>query len=383
MHSGVGSSVQEASAIPRENHPPQRLGATMTPERELSLMSAPTSVATASGEPRFGTYQGELPEVDLQKLTGRWAPATELNRLLKRKRWQYTLVSTREVVALFAVVDVGYSANAFAVALDLRERKLLCDVSFLGVPRLLSEVSNCPGAGLEASFRTLGGKMSARRGPTDERYQLRVDVSRVHTGNLRSFDWDGQLLVAGSPPALTVIAPVQGDGFVNVTQKRNGMLASGTLKAGGRHFRLDGGVGGMDYTQGYLARRTAWRWAFLAGRLADGTPVGLNLVEGFNLGQGTNENALWLGDRLIPLGRASFEYDRRELMNPWRVRTDDGAVDLRFTPLHVHREDRDLRVIVSRFAQPLGLFEGTVKVEGRTYDLTAMPGVTEDQDMIW
>ncbi|WP_375768363.1 DUF2804 domain-containing protein [Archangium gephyra] len=355
----------------------------MTPERELSLLPAPASVATASGEPRFGTYQGELPEVDLSRLKGRWAPAAAPARLLKRKRWHYTLAATPEVLALFAVVDVGYSANAFAVALDLKEQRPLCDVSFLGAPGPLAEVGDKPGAGLTASFRTLGGRLTARRGEDDERYHLQVDVSRLRTGSLQSFQWNGDLLVAGGPPALTVIAPVEGDGFVNVTQKRCGMLSFGSLEAGGKRFRMDGGVGGTDYTQGYLARHTAWRWAFLAGRLADGTPVGINLVEGFNESTGINENALWLGQRLYPLGRARFEYDRRELMSPWRIRTDDGAVDLRFQPLYVHREDHDFKVVVSHFAQPLGLFEGTVRVGGQTHRLSGVPGVTEDQDMLW
>ncbi|REG29667.1 uncharacterized protein DUF2804 [Archangium gephyra] len=349
----------------------------------MDLLPAPASVATASGEPRFGTYQGELPEVDLSRLKGRWAPAAAPARLLKRKRWHYTLAATPEVLALFAVVDVGYSANAFAVALDLKEQRLLCDVSFLGAPGPLAEVGDKPGAGLTASFRTLGGRLTARRGEDDERYHLQVDVSRLRTGSLQSFLWNGDLLVAGGPPALTVIAPVEGDGFVNVTQKRGGMLSFGTLEAGGKRFRLDGGVGGTDYTQGYLARHTAWRWAFLAGRLADGTPVGLNLVEGFNESSGINENALWLGSRLYPLGRAHFEYDRRELMSPWRIRTGDGAVDLRFQPLYVHREDHDFKVVVSHFAQPLGLFEGTVRVDGQTHRLSGVPGVTEDQDMLW
>ena len=252
---------------------------TMISERDLTLLPAPNSIATAAGEPRFGTYQGELPSVDLDRLKGRWAPVAARQRLLKRKRWHYTLAATPEVLALFAVVDVGYSANAFAVALDLKEKRPLCDVSFLGAPGPLAEVSDKPGAGLTASFRTLGGRLSARRGDDDERYRLQVDVSRLRTGSLQSFQWNGDLLVAGGPPALTVIAPVDGDGFINVTQKRGGMLAFGTVEAGGKRFKLDGGVGGTDYTQGYLARHTAWRWAFLAGRLADGRPVGLNLVE--------------------------------------------------------------------------------------------------------
>jgi hypothetical protein len=247
----------------------------------------------------------------------------------------------------------------------------------------MAEVGDRPGAGLVASFRTLGGRISARRGEEDERYQLEVDVSRVRTGSLQSFQWNGELLVAGGPPALTLIAPVEGDGLVNVTQKRGGLLALGSLEAGGKRFRLDGGVGGLDYTQGYLARHTSWRWAFAAGRLMDGTPIGLNFAEGFNEGAGDNENGFWVGDRLYPLARARFEYDSKELLDPWRITTADGAVDLRFKPIYVHRDEKDLRLVVSHFAQPVGLFDGTVRVGGRTYTLVSVPGVTEEQDMLW
>jgi len=354
----------------------------MTPERELPLPPVPNSVATSQGEPRFGKYLGELREVDFGRLKGRWAPAMAA-RLLKRKRWHYTFAATPEVAAFFAVVDLGYSSSAFAVAIDLKERRPLCDVSFLGVPGPLAEVGDRPGAGLSASFRTLGGRVSARRGEDDERYRLEVDVSRVRTGSLQSFQWRGELLVAGGPPPLTLIAPVESDGLVNVTQKSGGLLALGSLEAGGKHFRMDGGVGGMDYTQGFLARHTSWRWAFAAGRLADGTPIGLNFAEGFNEGAGDNESVFWVGNRAYSLGRARFEYDPKELLDPWRVTTVDGAVDLRFKPIYVHREEKDLRLVVSHFAQPMGLFEGTVRAGGRTYTLVGVPGVTEEQDMLW
>jgi hypothetical protein len=283
------------------------------------------------------------------------------------------------------VVDLGYSASAFTVALDVKERRPLCDVSFLGAPRAQAKVGDRPGAGLEATFRTVGGKVGVRRGEGEEDYRIEVEVGRLRTQSLYPLVWKGGLQVAGGPPALTVVAPVEGEaGGVNVTQKRGALRASGTLEVGGRLFNLAGGVGGTDYTQGYLGRRTSWRWAFGAGRLGDGTPVGFNLVEGFNEGvAAANENALWVGDKTYPLGRARFEYDKRELLDPWVVRTVDGAVELRFRPLYVHRQERNLRWIVSRYLQPLGLFEGTLKAEGRTYELNAVPGVTEEQDMLW
>ena len=195
---------------------------------------------------------------------------------------------------------------------------------------------------------------------------------------------DASLLAAGAAPPLTVIAPVGGDGTVNVTQKWAGMLAFGNLWAKGKRFVLDGGVGGLDYTHGYLARHTAWRWGFMCGRLPDGSPVGLNLVQGFNeTRDDVNENALWLGGKLLPVGRARFEWNKNDPLDRWSVETLDGAVNLTFQPIGAHREERDLKVVKSHFVQPVGLYNGYLEVDGTRYEIKDVPGVTEDQDILW
>ena len=43
------------------------------------------------------------------------------------------------------------------------------------------------------------------------------------------------------------------------TEKRVLMPVVGEAVAAGKHYDLDGGLAGLDYTNGYLARHTAWR----------------------------------------------------------------------------------------------------------------------------
>ncbi|WP_268905929.1 DUF2804 family protein [Citreicoccus inhibens] len=139
-------------------------------------------------------------------------------------------------------------------------------------------------------------------------------------------------------------------------------------------------MGGIDYTQYSLTPHSAWRWAFATGRLADGTPLGLNLREDFMPeGSVANENALWLGDSAYPLAPVTFEYLDMQLLSPWRVRAVDGSVDLCFQPIHVHSENREEPLCRSRFELPVGLFEGTVTVGGRTLQLANIPGVIKKQ----
>ncbi len=349
----------------------------------MPLSAAPESVADSSGRPRFGTYRGSLPRIDLSALSGPYRVPFPLTPF-KHKRWVYSFVATPEVLALFSVVDLSYTASAFVLVADLIERKVLIDESFVGLPGPLAQVNDAPGAGLRASFRGPTSRLKLARPEGAERYEMDVEHRRLLPYPRTELSWKGDVLAVGGAPALTVISPVSGDGVVNVTQKWAGLLSFGTLFAAGRRFVLDGGVGGIDYSQGYLARHTRWRWAFANGRLQDGTPIGINLVEGFNdLSDEANENALWLGKELIPLSRARFEYQKEDPLRPWRVTTEKGEVSLEFQPLGVHREVRDYKLVRSRFLQPVGLFEGTVKVGSQTHTLTAMPGVTEDQDILW
>ena len=121
------------------------------------------------------------------------------------------------------------------------------------------------------------------------------------------------------------------------------------------------------------------------GRLEDGTPLGFNLVAGFNeVAEGTaGENVLFLGDSLEPVGSAVFRFNAADPLDLWRIETSDGAVQLTFRPLHAHRDVRNLGLLRSRFLQPLGFFSGRLQFRSRNLVLDELPGVTEDQDMLW
>lgn len=350
----------------------------MSPRAHQPLRPAPPSIEDR-GQPRFGTYAGSLPEVNLARLKGPYRLPGPL-RFAKHKRWFYAMMASPQVLAVFSIADLGYAANAFACAIHLTERQVLFDAGYMGLPRPFTAISNHPAAGARARFHAPGIAMRLARPGQEDPYRI----------SARARDWRGTRLschgqlAGGRAPPMTVIAPVPGDGVVNVTQKWATLELSGMLEAGGRTFSLDGGMAGLDYTNGYLGRRTSWRWAFASGRLNSGVSFGLNLVEGFNEAtEEANENALWLGDQLIPIGRARFEYDIAHVLKAWQISTEDGAVELSFLPIHAHREERDYKLVKSRFIQPLGIFEGTVRVGQSSFPIEKLPGVVEDQDVLW
>ena len=83
------------------------------------------------------------------------------------------------------------------------------------------------------------------------------------------------------------------------------------------------------------------------------------------------------------MGPANFRFNPTDPLDPWQISTRDGKVDVTFRPLHAHRDVRDLLVLRSRFIQPLGFFAGRLRIGGEELALSELPGVTEDQDMLW
>lgn len=354
----------------------------MRPERqEVDLPEVPATIEDLHGHPRFGTYRGEMSTISLDRLRGPFSLPRPV-RFLKHKRWVYAQVVTPQVVAVLGIANLGYTANAFVTVVDLRSRAKLFDTGLLGLPGTRVEVADAPGLGMGASFHRLGARIEIRR-DREDRYVVEVHLRPLNPV-AHALHWSGEIAVAPGAPALTVISPVAADGVVNVTQKRAALPATGTVRIGRRNIVLDGGVGGVDYTSGLLARNTRWRWAMMNARLPDGTPIGLNLVEGINdVNSACNENALWIGDALHPLARARFHTEGDPVSAPWRVETVDGSVALRFVPVEAHRDERDFKVVRSRFLQPVGLFSGTVRIGGRELEIRDLGGVTEDQDIVW
>jgi hypothetical protein len=331
------------------------------------LEKAPEAVVDASsGVPRWGSYRGEIAHVDLRSLErGR------LWTLARRKRWMYVCMTQESLWIATAVVDLGYAGNAFTFVYDGASRRMLAEHAAIGVPGAL-DVNDCAGEGHRARFRSKRASLAFERATGSSTYRIRVRTNQACI--------EADLDTTGAPPPIAAVARVRG-GTVNVTQKRALLAARGEVRVAGTTIALDGALGAYDHTSGLLARHTAWKWGFAMGRASTGENVALNLVEGF---VGEPECALWVDDALVPLREGRFDHDAEEPMNPWRVRTSDGAVDLAFAPGALHAERKNLGIVRSRFVQPVGVYGGRIQLEGRApIEIESLLGVTEDQDVVW
>jgi hypothetical protein len=85
-----------------------------------------------------------------------------------------------------------------------------------------------------------------------------------------------------------------------------------------------------------------------------------------------NENALWIGSRLVSLSRARFTFNPSDPMDEWKVETEE--LKLRFEPIHAHREERDYKLVKSHFIQTLGMFEGGLRLGDEAIQIEKLAG---------
>lgn len=336
---------------------------------ERTLLRAPDAVVDpASGLPRYGSYVGTVPRVDLARVAG-----GRLQRIAREKRWVYVAVASPDVFAAFAIARFGYAATCFGYVLDAKPMRMIATASVLAPPTAC-EVSDRTSDGAIAAFRS--GKTRATVARAAGSSSFAVDVA------LKDIELHATLDTTAAPPAVTAIASVGAprDALVNTTEKRALLAVKGEVSVAGKRRSLDGALAGYDYTHGLLARRTSWRWAFALGRATTGERVALNLVQGF---VGEPECAAWVEGEVFPLREGRFAFNRDEPLDEWRVSTADGAVDLRFKPGGMHAERKNLGVVASKFVQPAGAYTGTLRAGGRTLKLEGVLGVTEDQEVLW
>ncbi len=327
------------------------------------LPCAPPSVVR-QGEPATGRYEGCIDSIDWRALSGpHHRPAWW--RLLRRKRWQYVGIGGDEVFIGLAIVDLGWGCTAFAYVFDRRQRRLLAEWSQDGA-RFMGGVDARPVRGAQAQFRGPGARLSI----TEADGLLRV------LADTRVLSLDVALTLDAAAPWLLAVGPVAG-GVAHATQKSSALAVHGNAQVGARRIDLSGAVGCVDSSSGLLAHRTDWRWAS-----AHSASVGFNLQAGYF---GAQENALWLDGQLLPLGAARFAFDRAQPLAPWRLSTDDGLLDLVFTPEGARHDRRDLGLVASRYVQPVGTFSGMVKAApgAPPRRVAALLGVTEDHASRW
>ncbi|MBI3785458.1 MAG: DUF2804 domain-containing protein [Deltaproteobacteria bacterium] len=332
-----------------------------------------SSLINQNGTARLGIFPEPIDEVnyrdfnlvdELDRRVGR------LRRYFAFNQFEFLGAVSEQLVFGCALADVKYAGTAFVYAYDPSTRQFIKHSFQQPLARGIW-FNQRPESG--ASELRVGQNFIQLRG--SERPRARYLQVRLSDG----FHIDAEFSEEDPPvEPLRICTPAGATGWV-YARKTAGHRVAGTLTAGGRTYDLAaiGALGHHDWTAGYMRRHTFWNWGCIAGHTADGRVVGMNVSCGVNETSFT-ENCFWLDGKLHKLDTVRFEYDRRDLMQPWRMTSYDGRLDLTFRPEGRHREKLNAFIVASNFSQLIGRYDGWLQTAaGERVAITNLLGYAE------
>jgi hypothetical protein len=294
------------------------------------------------------------------------------------KRWDYYGLTMSTHFYAFTLADLGYAGQVFAYVVDFEAGTYHEETLTIPLARGITLPRNST-AGVSA----YEGRQATM-------------VFRSEPGGRRlSIAWPGfgdQGLAAELffhlPPdheSLVITIPIEGQRFY-YNRKVNCLPVEGWVAAQGQRTALapDQHLGNLDWGRGVWPYRSFWVWASASGFLPDERPVGLNLGFGFGDTRAATENALFLDGRIHKLGQVDFRYDDGDFMQPWRMTSPDGRIDLQFTPFLDRAAATNLLLITSEVHQLFGRYSGTVRTdEGGVGEIQDLLGFAEEHHARW
>ncbi len=231
------------------------------------------------------------------------------------------------------------------------------------------------------------GRINLRKGDFTFNYSYTEGKRKLHA-HIRNFK-DGepfslQATLKDEPQDSIVVAipfEERQDAFY-YNQKTPGYLVDGRVSLGKETFAFSEDARGiLDWGRGVWPYRTTWYWA-TAQKKYEGRLIALNLGCGFGDTSAGTENTVFIDGKAHKLGDIRFEITKDEkgrelIMKPWRLASDDGTIDLTFTP-EIDRHDRaNLGLLFTDQHQVFGRFNGTVQTSDETLVITRMRGFAE------
>ncbi len=347
------------------------------------LHAPPDSLIDAYGQPILGMFNAPCRSIDLDavplKAGGLGMPGAWSR--FRLKEWQHFCLKLPRLFATVAVVHSKFLQVSWCHVVDLddgtdfeHERKGVRKNTH--VARELWDD--------ETYYRDGSYHLQITNALARGEHALRIQIDRKR----RLPAVEASLRVPHDLDAvepLVVMLPV-GPGRAMYSHKVP-LPLEGKIVVGGREHIADpaDSYAILDIHKAHYPRHTWWNWATCAGHDGQGRTIGMNLTRNINAQDDRyNENALWVDGKLHLLGPARFEFNRGDLMAPWRITSTDGRADLTFTPQGERADNTRLGVVRSVFHQPYGTFSGTIRSDdGEEVAFDEIYGVCEDHDAVW
>ncbi len=323
---------------------------------DRKVEETPEKLVGRDGMVRYGTFRRPFEEVNiLDAPLAPWGPLPSTLRRQRLKEWQHYGIITPDRYFGMVIFDAKFMGVSFVYCYD-RSSKVFTEHSRQGrggTARVARQLYRG-----ECEFRQRGYSLAFRNRLEQGYHLLSFDIAArkglpAMRGEFRLEEDLDRL------EPLVQVSPVRP--WRPLYTHKAALPVSGWAEVGGERVELDPArdIALMDEQKTYYPYFSFWEWSTGAARDGQGRIIAFNLCRNMiKDDEWANENCLWVDGKISLLSAARFDFERSDLMRPWRMRTTDGRVHLVFQPQGERAEKIDLGLIKSDFHQPFGLYGG-------------------------
>lgn len=284
---------------------------------------------------------------------------------MRRKEWDYYLVTNGQIALALTIADNGYMGLDSISLLDFHAGWQITKSPMRAMPLGRTALPATSARGISTSSGRGYGLMFANDG--------RQRILAAHMDNFRDgSSLDAQIFLTKEPPeSMVICTPFEQPGHFYFNQKINCLRASGSVSVGDQlwSFRPDDSFAVLDWGRGVWPYHESWYWASASG-LLDGASFGFNLGYGFGDTRAATENVLFYQGHAHKLGHVIFHIPlcqgRRDYLSPWTLESDDKRLLLTFQPVMDRAALTDVKLLKSDQHQVFGRFSGQVILDAGT-----------------
>lgn len=210
---------------------------------------------------------------------------------------------------------------------------------------------------------------------------------------MRSFEKSADFscdIVLSDPPrdSMVIATPFSKKKHFYYNQKINCLTATGFVRIGDVEYLFNkGSFGVLDWGRGVWTYHNTWNWASMSS-LVNGKKIGFNFGYGFGDTSQATENMLFYDGYATKLNQVEFSIpvdsnQKPEYLKPWNITSDDGRVNLIFTPIIDRHDNMNLGILKSVQHQVFGKFSGTLKTDHEELTIKDLMGFAERVSNKW
>jgi len=327
------------------------------------------TIVDSKGNVSYGIFHTPVENVNYQDFPFQLLCGFQLPKMVRPffvNQFVFMGISSNDLFIGLAVIDLKYIAKAFLYAYDRSTGQMVEDqqLALPNVVKIDSRPDKC-----RSAFQTQHFIAKSDQGHfTAKTSHMNLDVS----------------LDFSQTNPFRLCSRAGYNGWV-YTQKSTPVTVSGNIVINEKNFSIQSphSMAMVDWTTGYMQRETFWNWASIATTLNDNRYLGLNLSCGVNETSFT-ENFFVVGNQMTKVDMVHFNYNKKELYQPWTIRSYDEKIHLTFSADCHRSEDMNALLVASKFTQLMGRFSGHLQTDtGEMISINNCPGWAEDHFARW